>query len=73
MGQASKAVEYLTIAIDLAQKDALHTEPATLADLYLARLQCFQELGLTEHAKLDYQKVLQADPNFIRRQMANSK
>ena len=65
-----QAVEYLSNAIDQASKNALRVDPGRLADMFVCRMRCFKELGLTEHARLDYQKVLNADPNFIRREMA---
>jgi tetratricopeptide (TPR) repeat protein len=65
-----QAVEYLTNAIDQASKNALRIDPACLADMYVCRMRCYKGLGLTEHARMDYQKVLNADPNFIRREMA---
>lgn len=35
--------------------------------MYVARMKCYKELGLEEHAKTDYLNVLNADPNFIRK------
>jgi hypothetical protein len=49
--------------------EALSIEPKVLAELYVERMKCHQELGMSEHARIDYQKVLVADPNYIRREM----
>jgi Tfp pilus assembly protein PilF len=65
-----EAVQFATAAIDESTKDTLQVEPSILADMYVLRMKCYKELGLNEHARQDYQRVLNADPNFIRREMA---
>jgi len=32
-------------------------------------MKCYETLGLEHHARQDYQKVLEADPNFIQKQI----
>jgi len=35
-------------------------------------MKCHEEMNLNEHAKADYKKILEADPNFIQRQILNA-
>ena len=43
--------------------------PESLSFLYCARMQCYEAMGLSRHARDDYQRVLEADPNFIQKQL----
>jgi len=47
----------------------LSATPEFIADLYLQRVKVFESLNMLEHARSDQKKILEADPNFIQRQM----
>jgi len=49
--QPTQAVDYFVHALDIAHGDVLSLQPESLANIYLARMKCFEELGLEEHAK----------------------
>lgn len=59
------AAEHFSLAIELATNNILSIEADKLAYLYQARMKCYEILGLHHHARQDYQKLLEADPNFI--------
>lgn len=63
-GVLDKAITYFGLAIEGGAADALNIAPATLSKYYLHRAQTFEALGMEEHAKLDLQKIQEADPNF---------
>lgn len=52
--QPTQAIDYLVHALDIAHSDVLSLSPENLANIYLARMKCFEQLGLEEHAKQDY-------------------
>jgi len=68
-GNNTLALEFLGFAIELATEDVLAAQPEFIADLYLQRVKVFESLNMQEHARADQKKILEADPNFIQRQM----
>ena len=63
------ALEYIGFALELATEDVLRAKPEIIADLYLQRVKVFESLNMHEHARGDQKKILEADPNFVQRQM----
>ena len=59
-----RALTYFGLAVDGGIADVLNIECCTLSKYYLHRSQVFEALDMNEHAKLDLQKVYQADPQF---------
>ena len=62
-----KALIYFGIAIEYASSDVLSIKETKLAEYYMHRSSVFEALGMLEHAKLDIQKILDADPSFVQR------
>ena len=54
------------IAIDCAAADILNIDANKLAEYYLMRAQAYTQQGKKEQARLDMQKVIEADPNFMK-------
>lgn len=67
-----EAIEFYNYAVDMSADDVLAIEPQYLSDIYLHRMKCFEEMELLEHAKADYKKILESDPNFIQRHILKS-
>jgi len=53
------------MSIDVAKEDLLVMDPTRLAEYYMHRASVYEAIGLLDHAKLDLQSILDADPNFI--------
>lgn len=68
-GNPTLALEYASYAIDMAATDVLSIQPESLADLYSDRVKIYEQLRMFEHARSDQRKILEADPNFIQRQI----
>ena len=68
-GNNSMALEYIGYALEVALEDVLRAKPEFIADLYLQRVKVYESLNMHEHARADQKKILEADPNFIQRQM----
>ena len=60
-----KALIYFGVAIEYAQSDVLKINERKLAEYYMNRSSVFEALGMLEHAKLDLQKIVEADPTFV--------
>ena len=62
-----KALQYFGQAIEYASFDVLTVKEHQLAEYYMHRSSVYEALGMLEHAKLDLQKILEADPTFVQR------
>lgn len=62
-----KALIYFGLAIEYASSDVLTIKETKLAEYYMHRSSVFEALGMLEHAKLDLQKIMDADPTFVQR------
>ena len=49
-----QAIQYLQQAVELASEDCLRVEPQALANCFVARMKCYEGLGMHEHARSDY-------------------
>lgn len=62
-----KALTYFGLAIEYASADVLKIDEKKLAEYFMHRSSVFEALGMLEHAKIDLQKIMDADPNFVQR------
>ena len=63
---------FFTMCIEYAMDDLLQLEPARLAEYYMHRAAVYEALGLLEHSQMDFQHILEADPNFIQKYHAQA-
>lgn len=69
LGNVTMALEYATYAIEMGESEVLAIAPQDLSELYSQRVALYEAMNMFEHARKDQRKILEADPNFIQRQI----
>lgn len=62
--QYEKALTFLGLAIELASGQIPAVESKVVAEYFMHRASVFEALGMLDHARLDLQRILDADPLF---------
>lgn len=62
-----KALTFLGLAIELASSQIPEVDSKVVAEYYMHRASIFEALGMLDHARLDLQRILDADPLFAQR------
>ena len=58
---------FFGLAIEMASAVIPALDSKIIADYFMHRASVFEALGMIDHSRLDYQKVLDADPSFYQR------
>ena len=63
----SNAVTFFNLAIQMANSIIPPIDAKLMGSYYMHRAAVYEALGMTDHARLDYQKITDADPIFYQR------